>query len=846
MSSLPKFDARARNALAIAQQLSIQLNHRYIGSEHLLFGILSQPQDGLPFQVTFLDNVSNQDMLEFIKQQGLDRFQPKEDKHSDSENVLLPEITPELQACLDSAIEIAEKYNYNYIGIEHLIFGIINVPNSNARKLMNLNEASASKLLEILHSMFSSYKEGVARNDDRNFKNQKTKKRPNSALEYFTVDLNQKIANEPDFQLIARDDEIDRLIHILSRKQKNNPIIVGEPGVGKTALVEGLAKRINEKRVPPWLANKKILNLDVAGIIAGSVFRGEFEQRLKAILEEVVAMGNVILFIDEIHNVIGAGGGGIDKGPDMASILKPALARAEVSVIGATTEDEFRSIFKKDKALERRFQPLRIEEPDKAQTVKILLGVKPMYENYHNSNFPDELVDRLVDLTDRFLPARRFPDKAIDALDEALVKARIAALEKYQLAENTEKEWLNIEHKILELIREKNEAIINQNLELSAKFEEDQKKLEQELAKLNIQNKQFKEKSTVTLSILEKVVSEMSGVPLVRVSSNIYTRVKELQSVLEKQIFGQTEAIAEITSALKRAYAGVNPNKGPIASFLLMGPTGTGKTELVKVLTNELYGDPSKYLLKLDMSEFRERHQMSRLLGAPAGYVGYEDTPQLTDFLSKKPYSVILFDEIEKGHPENLNILLQMLEEGVVTDAKGNTVSCEHTLVFLTSNLGKNQFNRFASKLGFIEPTEKEEEDFQEIKKQVFAAMERAIKPEILGRLTGRIVFRPITRSVLQQIVTKELSKLQEHLLKQGKALSVSDNLIVWLTDNLAKDKFEYGAREVKSEIAKKVQDPLADFLLDNPLVRYLELDLENQQLKIKTKKVFKTVRQAQ
>ncbi len=844
MSSLPKFDARARNALAIAQQISIQLNHKYIGSEHLLFGILSQPQDGLPFQVTFLDNMSNQEMLEIIKNQGLDRFQPKDEGESNSDVSVLPEITAELQACLDAAIEVAEKHNYNYIGIEHLIFGIIKTADSNAKKLMNLSEANAAKLINILESMFAAYGQGATQNDPKIFKN-KQKKKPNSALDFFAVDVNQKVANEPDFNLIERDKEIDRMIQILSRKQKNNPIIVGEPGVGKTALVEGLAKRINEGKVPTWLANKKIFSLDVAGMVAGSVFRGEFEQRVKAILEEVTAIGNVILFIDEIHNVIGAGGGGVDKGPDMASILKPALARGEISVIGATTEEEFRVIIRKDKALERRFQQIRIEEPDAAQTVRIIKGIKPMYENYHNAEYPDNLIEKLVDLSHRFLPARRFPDKAIDVLDESLVRARIVAFEKNKANSKTEEEWANIERKILELIREKNEAIINQNNELSSKFEEEQKKLEQELSRLNIQNKQAKDQAVVTLSILEKVISEMSGVPLVRVSSNIYTRIKDLQIALEKQIFGQPEAIKEITSALKRAYSGVNPNKGPIASFLLMGPTGTGKTELVKVLTKELYGDPTKYLLKLDMSEFRERHQMSRLLGAPAGYVGYEDTPQLTDFLSKKPYSVILFDEIEKGHPENLNILLQMLEEGVVTDSKGNTVSCEHTLIFMTSNLGKNQFNRFASKLGFIEPTEKEEEDYQAIKKQVFDEMERTIKPEIIGRLTGKIVFRPITKTVLNQIITKELSKIQEHLLKQGRALSISDGLIEMLANIIIKDKFDYGAREVKSEIAKNVQDPLAEFLLDNPAARNIEISLKDGKVVIKSKRETKTKVQA-
>jgi ATP-dependent Clp protease ATP-binding subunit ClpC len=354
---------------------------------------------------------------------------------------------------------------------------------------------------------------------------------------------------------------------------------------------------------------------------------------------------------------------------------------------------------------------------------------------------------------------------------------------------------------ILELIKNKNEAILSKNFELSEQFEKDQKELESKLSTLNSQNKKLAKLAIVNKEMLEKVVSEVSGVPLVRISSNIYTQIKNLKSTLDNQIFGQDEATQNITQALKRAYTGINPNNGPIASFILLGPTGVGKTELVKVLTRELYGDPNKYMLKIDMSEFKEKHNMSRLLGAPAGYVGYEDAPQLTEFLRKKPYSVILFDEIEKGHSENLNILLQMLEEGRVTDAKGNTVSCEHSLIFMTSNLGRNKLNKFASKLGFSDPAAEDEENYENIKKQVMEEVEKTIKPEILGRITSKIVFRPIGKSVLKQIVYKELGELQKHLLKQGKSLSFKETVIDFVLEKCG-SKLEYGAREVKSIIA--------------------------------------------
>jgi ATP-dependent Clp protease ATP-binding subunit ClpC len=836
-SSLPKFDGRAKNALAIAQQIAIQLGHNYIGSEHLLFGILSQPQDGLPFQMAFIDNISNQELLEIIKKQGLERFQKENLDKKANNGYLLPEITTELQTCIDSAIRVAEEYNYSYIGIEHLVFGVLDTSKSHGQQIMNLTDASASKLKEILVSIFNSYSVGAATDINKiNTDSQKRKfKNRDSALDYFTINLNQKVTTEKGFDVFEREKEVDRLIQILSRKNKNNPMILGEPGVGKTALVEGLSKRIVEGRVPSWLLEKRVLSLDVAGLVAGSVFRGEFEQRLKSILQEVASSKDVILFIDEIHTAIGAGGSGNGGGTEMAGILKPALSRGEISVIGATTEDEYRTIIKKDKAFERRFQPVRLEEPDVAKTIQILKGIKEIYENYHNCILPNELLDPLVSLSERFIPERFFPDKAIDILDETLVRCRLQASANQQKEESNEKEWVDLERQILELIKNKNEAILSKNFELSEQFEKDQKELESKLSTLNSQNKKLAKLAIVNKEMLEKVVSEVSGVPLVRISSNIYTQIKNLKSTLDNQIFGQDEATQNITQALKRAYTGINPNNGPIASFILLGPTGVGKTELVKVLTRELYGDPNKYMLKIDMSEFKEKHNMSRLLGAPAGYVGYEDAPQLTEFLRKKPYSVILFDEIEKGHSENLNILLQMLEEGRVTDAKGHTVSCEHSLIFMTSNLGRNKLNKFASKLGFSDPAAEDEENYENIKKQVMEEVEKTIKPEILGRITSKIVFRPIGKSVLKQIVYKELGELQKHLLKQGKSLSFKETVIDFVLEKCG-SKLEYGAREVKSIIANEVHDPIAEFLLENPKTMNLSVAIEKKQIAVKSK----------
>jgi ATP-dependent Clp protease ATP-binding subunit ClpC len=845
MSNIPRFDQKAKDALAVAQQVAIELGHKTIGTEHLLYGILSQPQDGMPVQINIIGNMTNAEMLEDLKLRGLSRFQQANPQNKF--NNILPEISPEFQSALDTAIRVADEYGYSYIGLQHLLWGILENPESHGVQLMNMNADGVDRLKEIIESVFEGYarSNGVAIDNEESLMDaalgngQRRGKKGKSALSQFATNLNEKVAKEEKFKLIEREKEIDRMIQILSRKSKNNPVILGEAGVGKTAMVEGLAVRMNQKRVPDWLQNKKIFSLDVASMLAGSIFRGEFEQRLKNVLKEVEQDGNIILFIDEVHQVIGAGGG-MDKGPEMSSILKPALSRGEISIIGATTDNEFR-VIKKDKAFERRFQPVRIEEPSKIETAKIMKGAKAMYEDHHQATFPDKLIPRLVDLADRFIPERHFPDKAFDLLDEALVRARISAYEKASIKDpEKEQKWKNIEAQILELIKQKNEAIMNKDVDLAARLGDLQTGLEQQLTELNIDNQKLKKNSVVTEEILEKTTSEISGVPMVRVSQNIFSQIQELSSKLKMDLYGQEEAIDTVANSLKLSYAGVNPNPGPIGSFLLLGPTGVGKTELVKIVTKELFGDPKKYLLKIDMSEFRERHSLARLLGAPAGYVGYEDSPQLTDFIRKKPFSVILFDEIEKGHPEILNILLQMLDEGRITDAKGETVDCSNTLVFLTSNLGRNQLNKFASKIGFTtEMTGTDEMEYTKIKSQILEAMEKAIRPEIIGRITAKIVFRPITQSILEKVIVKELNLVQSHLFKQGKTVVFEASLIDLLKDKLTKS-IEYGAREVKATVAQAVQAPLADFILNNTKVMSFHVTAKEDQVKVTGSEVKK------
>jgi ATP-dependent Clp protease ATP-binding subunit ClpC len=841
MSNIPRFDQKAKDALAVAQQVAIELGHKTIGTEHLLYGILSQPQDGMPVQINIIGNMTNADMLDDLKLRGLARFQTPDPNNK--LNNILPEISSEFQTALDTAIRVADEYGYSYIGLQHLLWGILDNSGSHGVQLMNMNEDGVMRLKEIIESVFEGYarSNGVSIDNEESLMDSalgngsmRKNKKGKSALAQFAQNLNEKVAKEENFKLIEREKEIDRMIQILSRKSKNNPVILGEAGVGKTAMVEGLALRINQKKVPEWLQAKKIFSLDVASMLAGSIFRGEFEQRLKNVLKEVEQDGNVILFIDEVHQVIGAGGG-MDKGPEMSSILKPALSRGEISIIGATTDSEFR-VIKKDKAFERRFQSVRIEEPSKVETAKIIKGAKTIYEDHHLATFPDKLIPRLVELADRFIPERHFPDKAFDLLDESLVRARITAYDKASIKDpEKEEKWKNIEAQILELIKQKNEAIMNKDTDLADRLSGLQNGLEGQLSELNVDNQKNKKHSVVTEEILEKTTSEISGVPMVRISKDIFSQIQELSGKLKQEIFGQEEAVETVSSSLKLSYAGVNPNAGPMGSFLLLGPTGVGKTELVKIITRELFGDPKKYLLKIDMSEFRERHNLSRLLGAPAGYVGYEDSPQLTDFIRKKPFSVILFDELEKGHPEVLNILLQMLDEGRITDAKGETVDCSNTLIFLTSNLGRNQLNKFASKIGFTtEMTKTDEEEYGTIKSQILEAMEKSIRPEIIGRIGAKIVFRPITQSILEKVIVKELNTVQAHLFKQGKTVVFESTLIDLLKEKLSKS-IEYGAREVRATVAQTVQAPLADFILNNTKVTSFHVYSKEGEVQVST-----------
>lgn len=784
-----QFDRLSRNAMNIAENLAKSLNHSYIGSEHLVYGILSQDINSSLIQINIKSPGENSFKLlvENIKINSKEVL-----KTTKGGTVNNPIFTDELKSVLDNAIMVAMNYSFSKITIEHLFFGILVTPYASAKKILHINEEYASEMTEffILH-----FEENMRRekekpdninniNKEQKNNNTNNTKKP-SVLDTFGTNLNEKFKKDDELIVTGREKELESIILTLSRRTKNNPIIIGEPGVGKTALVELLVQKITNKTVPEWLQNKQIYSIDISSILSGSIFRGEFEQKLKALINEAITKKNIILFIDELHTVIGAGTG-TDKGLDMSNILKPYLARGELTVIGATTSDEYRTIVKKDKAFERRFQPIHIEEPTILETKIILNTVKSNYEKFHKVEVSPEIVNKVVDLTAKYLPSRYFPDKALDVLDE------ICALRKY---------------------------------------------------------KQKKGTKVVDTEDINIVISKMTGVPVEKLNESIFTKLIQLEEKLNQQIFGQGEAINKLTKALKRSYSGVSYHTGPIASFIFLGPSGVGKTQLAKALSEELFGDNNKSMLKIDMSELSEKHSISRLLGTSAGYIGFDEPPQLTEFLKKKPNSIILLDEIEKGHPVIFNLLLQMLEDGYITDAKGEKISCKDAIIILTSNIGISQFNFNASNIGFSKAHNKEAlVEFSTTKNDILEQLQKTIKPEVLGRISDKIVFNPLDPEVIEKIILHEISLINKNFRSQNKHLTISKKIVDNITE-LASKNLQYGARDLKRIIQEQILDELSEFVLSNPKVTSITVELDkddktqitDQQLEIvKTIKIPK------
>ncbi|HEX3272247.1 MAG TPA: ATP-dependent Clp protease ATP-binding subunit [Ktedonobacterales bacterium] len=784
-----KFTERARKVLSLAQEEAQRFNHNYIGTEHLLLGLVREG-DGVAAKV--LNNLGVElnkvrSAVEFIIGRG--------------DRVVLGEIglTPRAKKVIELAVDEARRLGHHYIGTEHLLLGLVREGEGIAAGVLeslgvNL-EKVRSQTIQVLQTS------GSAHSETGREKHSKT-----PTIDQMGIDLTAHARQGKLDPVIGREQEIERVIQILSRRQKNNPALIGEPGVGKTAIVEGLAQKIISGEVPETLAGKRLLTLDVGSLVAGTKYRGEFEERLKKIIEEIRASQDCIIFIDEVHTLVGAGAA--EGAVDAANILKPALSRGELQCIGATTLDEYRKYIEKDAALQRRFQEVIVRESSVEETVEILKGLRERYEQHHRLTITDNALRAAAEMGSRYITDRFMPDKAIDLIDEASSRVRM----QRSLAPLNLKEAMRGLEAVL---REKDEAIQNHQYEQAQALLEREKKLRERITKLESgwHKDQSSEKPVVGEEDIAQIVSMWTGIPVMRIAQEESARLLEMEGALHKRVIGQDEAIETISRAVRRARAGLKDPRRPIGSFIFMGPTGVGKTELAKALAEFMFGSEDA-LIKIDMSEFMERHSAARLVGAPPGYVGYEEGGQLTEAVRRKSYSVILLDEIEKAHPDVFNMLLQILEDGKLTDAKGRTVDFRNTIIIMTSNVGATLLNREAA-IGFMQTRDKDkaaQSDYDRMKDKVLGELKNTFKPEFLNRIDAIIVFHSLRQEHVRQIVDLLLARVRVQLTEQQIELVVPEDA----KDFLVTKGYDpqYGARPLRRTIQNLIEDPLAEFLL--------------------------------
>jgi len=756
------------------------------------------------------------------------RKKPLQAKAGADSKQKIPELSPYAIKAIEKAAAFAGANDHPYIGTEHLLFGILEASASEARKLFRENELqkmkslltlalkSASKLPELTDAInHFEGQEGLGENIDsvgdegqnENIGARVGEKR--LTLDYFGTNLNDRNIQKNIDPVIEREDEIWRLIQILSRRTKNNPLLIGDPGVGKTALVEGLAKRILSKNVPHHIRNKKIYSLDMGLLLAGSSFRGEFEQRLKHVIHEVKSNPDIILFIDEIHTAVGAGSA--TGSVDAANILKPALARGDLRCIGATTSEEYRKYLENDKAFERRFQKIYIEEPSPEKTESILLNIKSNYEEYHKVEITNDAIQTAVRLAGRYIHGKSFPDKAIDLIDEA------AAQKKVRKSENAAEKALNrLEEEYARLTAQKTKSVLAEEFDAALECKQHEEEIKHKILqkKKAISKTQGKSRGSVRALDIEKIIATTLRIPMNEIQENERRRILGLEKTVKKHIIGQDEIVSRVVSHLRKNWAGIKDAMRPIGSFLFLGPSGVGKTELAKVLANEIFRDKNA-LIRIDMSEFSESFNISKLIGSPAGYVGYKEQNALTDRIRKKPYSLVLFDEIEKSHPAAQNLLLQILEDGQITDASGTSVDFKNTIIIMTSNVGAKEFNASAN-LGFqetaknatIQPTE----NLREIEKSVLKKLKKRFRPELLNRIDQTLVFQPLAKNDLKKIVKIQLENIQRQLSENGISLTYEKDVVSLIAEASAEP--EQGARAVRKTLSHMLEHPLATNLL--------------------------------
>ncbi len=824
MHPFDRFTPNAKLALQIAEQEAKNMKSSYIGTEHLLLGLLSIPKS-LGFSIFTGAGVTLENIRILLRATKSKELEGKHVKHG---------LSTYLHTVIEQSVITAHKFRHANVGTEHLVHSLVSTGKNAATIILEQMQVDPEDLKTHVEEMFgqiSQFKQqhhnmeqsletffqslqgaivgmqgGNLTAEPEGLKRRKADgKSKTPVLDYFTDDLIERAKSGKIDPVVGRDEEIERVIHILNRKTKNNPVLIGEPGVGKTAIVEGLAQRIAAGHVPSALRQKRVLVLNMGSLVAGTKYRGEFEQRFDDIIKEAVQSENqIILFIDELHTVVGAGSA--EGSLDAANILKPALSRGTIQVIGATTVDEFRTI-EKDRALERRFQSILVEEPSIEESIEILKGLRKSFEEFHRLSISDEALEAAVKLSKRYITERYLPDKAIDVLDEA------AAGRSLQQSESPS-EVKKLDDKLEKLIARQQEAVKHQKYHVALKLKQEQQTLQESRdTLLRSQDGDQRTPLQIDSDDIAHVVGRMTGIPVTKLLKTETKRLTNLENVMRKRVVGQDEAIHKVASALRRSRIGISDGRRPIGSFLFLGPTGVGKTELVRTIASEVFSREDA-LIKIDMSEFMERHNVSRLIGTTAGYVGYEEGGQLTEAVRRKPYSVVLFDEVEKAHPEFFNILLQILEDGTLTDGQGKKVDFTNTIIVMTSNVGAEKLTKQAARIGFKleDEAQAEEKAYEEKKEEVLRELKDALRPEFLNRVDHIIVFNALNQQHIRKIVRMHLQKLDERLRQQGFSLDVDAKVV----DFLAQAGFdpEYGARPVRRVIQERMEDQIAEHIL--------------------------------
>lgn len=801
-----RFTERAQKVLALAQEEALRLGHNNIGTEHILLGLVREGEGiaAKALQALGLGSDKIQKEVESLIGRGQEMSQTIH-------------YTPRAKKVIELSMDEARKLGHSYVGTEHILLGLIREGEGVAARVLNNLGVSLNKARQQVLQLLGSNETGSSAAGTNSNANTPT-------LDSLARDLTA-IAKEDSLDpVIGRSKEIQRVIEVLSRRTKNNPVLIGEPGVGKTAIAEGLAQQIINNEVPEILRDKRVMTLDMGTVVAGTKYRGEFEDRLKKVMDEIRQAGNIILFIDELHTLIGAGGAG--GAIDASNILKPSLARGELQCIGATTLDEYRKYIEKDAALERRFQPIQVDQPSADESIQILKGLRDRYEAHHRVSITDDAIEAAVKLSDRYISDRFLPDKAIDLIDEAGSKVRLRSF-------TTPPNLKELEQKLDEVRKEKDAAVQSQEFEKAASLRDTEQRLREQVedTKKSWKEKQGQENSEVTVDDIAMVVSSWTGVPVSKIAQTETDKLLNMESILHSRVIGQDEAVVAVAKAVRRARAGLKDPKRPIGSFIFLGPTGVGKTELARALAESIFGD-EEAMIRIDMSEYMEKHSTSRLVGSPPGYVGYDEGGQLTEKVRRKPYSVVLLDEIEKAHPDVFNILLQVLEDGRLTDSKGRTVDFRNTILIMTSNVGASELKR-NKYVGFN--VQDETQNHKDMKDKVMGELKRAFRPEFINRIDEIIVFHSLEKKHLTEIVSLMSDQLTKRLKEQDLSIELTEAAKAKVAEEGV--DLEYGARPLRRAIQKHVEDRLSEELLRGNIHKgqHIVLDVEDGEFVVKT-----------